>query len=559
MLPFGRRLKHAARYRHILAVLVKYGLAEAVSAVRRRRWLRRGRKPARVDEVPAEEATPARVRMALEELGPTFIKLGQLASTRPDLIPARYIVELEKLQDDVPPAPFAKIRAQIESDLGMPLGKAFRRFDPHPLAAGSVAQVHRATTKDGRRIAVKVRRPDIVEIVRIDGEILRANSQWVLGLVLPFLEPADRQRMIDEFTEAVMKEVDLGNERENILRFADSYADDPHVHVPQVHRALCTNGVLAMEYIEGIKPSNLQALDEAGLDRPTIARRGADFVLQQIFDNGFFHTDPHPGNFFVLPDNVLAPIDFGQTARLTSGDRNLLMDMVLALVDRDAKRIVHALHRRQIVADETDLDALEADAEGMLDKYANRSLGDIPFGQVLAEGFELIRTHHVRPPAQFSLMLKSLMTVESLAMELDPDFVIIDYLKPYARRLQWRRLDPKRFWRGARRAMQDAGDLAARLPTDVNAIVNKVRKGQFQLRIHHEHLEDLEETLDKSSNRISFALIMAALLVGSSLLVTRDGKIFGLVTFQTFGGAGYLVAALLGVWLMISILRSRHF
>jgi ubiquinone biosynthesis protein len=559
MLPFGRRLKHAARYRHILAVLVKYGLAEAVSAVRRRRWLRRGRRPGRVEEVPAEEATPARVRMALEELGPTFIKLGQLASTRPDLIPARYIVELEKLQDDVPPAPFAKIRAQIESDLGMPLNKAFRRFDPHPLAAGSVAQVHRATTKDGRQIAVKVRRPDIVEIVRIDGEILRANSQWVLGLVLPFLEPDDRQRMIDEFTDAVMKEVDLGNERENIVRFADSYADDPHIHVPRVHPELCTDGVLAMEYIEGIKPSNLRALDEAGLDRPTIARRGADFVLQQIFDNGFFHTDPHPGNFFVLPENVLAPIDFGQTARLTSGDRNLLMDMVLALVDRDAKRIVHALHRREIVGEDTDLDALEADAEGMLDKYANRSLGDMPFGQVLAEGFELIRTHRVRPPAQFSLMLKSLMTVESLAMELDPDFVIIDYLKPYARRLQWRRMDPKRFLRSARRAMQDAGDLAARLPTDVHAIVNKVRKGQFQLRIHHEHLEDLEETLDKSSNRISFALIMAALLVGSSLLVTRDGKIFGLVTFQTFGGAGYLVAALLGVWLVISILRSRHF
>jgi len=539
-----------------MAVLMKHGIADVGGSLsaRVRAAFHRSIKP----KAPGARALsrPERVRLAMEELGPTFIKLGQLLSTRPDLLSPEYIEQLEMLQDRVPPVAMPIIRQEVETQLGGKLEDIFGSFDQQPLAAGSIAQVHRAVTRDGRQVVVKVRRPGVVKTLRTECEVLEGLAGFIKTAFFgdDLLDP---QTMVREFTEAVMREVDLSAERRNQERVCANFADVEGIHIPAVFREYCSEGVLTMEYVGGIKPSNFAALDAGGYDRKLLARRGADFVFRQIFDVGFFHADPHPGNFFMLPGNIVAVIDFGQVARLTGGDRAVLKELALCVVDKDAVRLVRAIQRHQLLGEDTNPAELTRDAEELIDCYGNLPIADIPFCQVLTEIFELIRKHHISPPAEFTLMLKSLMTIESFAKSLDPDFETVEHLKPYAARFRLQRLDPRRLLREARGSLAELGELASRMPGDLNAILAKMRHGQIQMRIHHEHLEDLVKTLDKSSNRISFALIIAALLVGSSLLVPQQGSLFGLLHMQTLGVLGFSVAAIMGLWLLLSIMQSR--
>ncbi|NLZ07681.1 MAG: hypothetical protein GXY19_21120 [Phycisphaerae bacterium] len=554
---FRSRLQRLRRYRHIMAVLMKYGLEEVAEALRARLLVRLGEQaaPLRVKRAAVGQSRPQRVRLALEELGPTFIKFGQLLSTRPDIVPAEYVREFERLQDQVKPEPFKRIRAEIEYQLDGKLEDIFAGFDTEPLAAGSIAQVHRATTKEGDSVVIKVRRPGIVEIIHAECDILEELTA-ILKVTLFEHETVDPRQMVKEFVDAVAAETNLADERRNQLRFAANFRDDPTVHIPKVYEKYCTNGVLTMEYIDGIKPADPQLLAERGIDCRLVAQRGADFVLRQIFELGFFHTDPHPGNFFLLPDNVLAPIDFGQVARMSSQYRRLFNEIILAIVENESSRVIRCLEREEMTDERTDLNKLTGDMEQLIDTYRNLPLKNIAFGTVVTRTFDLFRKNSVRSPAQFTLMLKTLATVESFARSLDPDFNIMEAMKPYARRAMLRDLEPKRLVRQMRQVVQDAGDLVMRLPEDVNVILSKFRQGRFQVRVHHEHLENLAKTVDRSSNRMSFALITAALLVASSMLVAQQGTVLGLFRLQTMGIAGYVIAAVIGIWLLISISRS---
>jgi ubiquinone biosynthesis protein len=498
-----------------------------------------------------------RSRLALEELGPTFIKLGQLLSTRPDLIPPDYIAELEKLQDEVAPGDVGAIIRQVEKELGNSIDELFSRFDKEPLAAGSIAQVHRAQLTDGREVVLKIRRPGIERTIAAESAIL----EDLAGLIKAALfegEVIDPRKMVAEFNEAVAKEVDLSKERRNQQRFIRSFADDATIHVPYVYEKYCTRAVLTMEYIDGVRPTSSAEIIAKGLDAKLIANRGADFVLRQIFELGFFHSDPHPGNFFLLEGNVLAPLDFGQVAWLSIDDRELLNKMLLSIVDGDSRQLIGALEDADMMAADTKVHELCRDTEELLGTYRNMPLRQIPFSSVMTQMFDIIRHHHVQPPAQFTLMLKSLMTVESFALNLDPEFEIIESLKPYARRFRMRDLDPAEILRKARRTMSEAGDFAQKLPDDIRSLLGKFKKGDFEMKIHHQHLDELVKTLDKSSDRISFSVIIGALLIGSSMVVSQEGVVFGVVKLETLGFIGYIAAAVIGLWLVVSIIRGPN-
>jgi ubiquinone biosynthesis protein len=550
-LGLNRTLRHLGRGRHILAVLTKHGFAEAVASFR-------GKGPRGMAASEHRGKTrPQRFRMALEEMGPTFVKFGQLLATRPDLLSFEYVHELEQLQDRVHSVPFGRIREMIEAELAGKLEDHFSRFDHRPVAAGSIAQVHSAVTKDGDVVAVKVRRPDVVQTVRIECEILE-DLAGLIKRVLAADDTIDPVQLVGEFTEAIRKETDLANELRNLQRFERNFRDDPTVHIPRAYPKYCTAGVLTMEFIEGVKPRSRQDILDAGCDPDLVAQRSAEFVLRQVFDFGFFHTDPHPGNLMVTDGSVVAVMDFGQAVRFGSRNQVLLGELVLAIVEQDAEGLVHAFAQEDMLTEQTDVVALSGDVEELLDAYASLPLNEIPFGQMMGRTFDLIRRHRVRPPPAFSMMLKSLMTIESLSTGLDSEFRLVEQLKPYARRLRLQQLDPRRIARRAHRAAADIAEMLGEMPGYAGAILRKARSGKFRLDIEHKNLDRLVTSLDKSSDRVSFALIIAGLLISSSMLVTQEGQILGLVRLETLGVLGYCVAAVLGVWLLVSILRGPN-
>jgi ubiquinone biosynthesis protein len=563
-------VEHLHFYQRVLEVLAKYGFEEFAAAAGQHLHL--GRRALRAGGAESGSRTrPQRACQALEELGPTFVKLGQLLSTRPDLIPSEYCAEFERLQDGVAPVRWELIRPEIERELGAPVGERFREFDEKAFAAGSIAQMHRAVTREGALVAVKVRRPGIEGRIRSECEMLERLARLVAGRLGRGGPPRnsspagaaeegfDPVLIVREFARAVLKEVDLANERRNIRLFQRHFEGDASIHIPAVYDDYCTRGVLTLEYVHGVKPTNLDALRAAGLDRRVVAERGADFVLRQVFEFGFFLSDPHPGNFFVLPGNVLAPVDFGQAARIADAEKHLFAEFVYCVLDVDAPRLIRAFQRLDMLDGGESPAELARDLDELLAVYHDLPVREMPFGAMVRQTFDLFRRHRLRPPAEFTLMLKTMMTIESLAVSLDGDFQLTERLRPHAQRLAVQQAGPRRLWRRARQTLADALALVADLPAEARSILRTIRRGRVLFHVRHEHLDDLIRTLDKSSDRISFALIIAGLLIGSSFLVTQGQTVLlDLIRLQTLGVLGYLTAAVLGIGLLLSILRGRR-
>lgn len=548
-LRWARQLR---RSRVIVTVLAKYGLRDLASSLRGSR-----RRQRDLAEGRSGGTRPDRLRRAFEELGPTFIKLGQLLSVRPDLIPPTYAQALSSLQDAVAPVPFSAIEKVLARELGERWPEGFAHLDPKPVASASIAQVHRAYLPDGQEVAVKVQRPGIEQIIAADLEILEDLAHLVERR-LPAGGSYDPVGMVREFERTIRRELDFEEEGHTVERFRRAFANDPTVHIPQIYWELSRARVLTLEYIHGIKISELAQLEAAGLDRRLIARNGAELVLKQVFEHGFFHADPHPGNLLVLPGAVLAPIDFGMVGYLDEGLQEALADLLVALIRRDARGIIRVLAHLGIEEQPAQHGPLQRDLTELLVRYGGLPLEQFNLEQWLNELLWLMRTHHLRLPAELVMVGKALTLMEGIGRRLDPGFVIVEQARPYMKKLLRRRLSPfgRREdlpeWletaRESRRLLQTA-------PGDLRAILAKVREGRLKIQFEHRGLERLVTDLDKASNRLAIGLIIAALILGSSWVTQAQGGPL-LWDVPAIGLVGFSLALILALGLLWAIWRS---
>ncbi len=553
----SRTYRHINRYRQVLTVLIKYGFGGLVDRLRISQYLEVGLQLiSREPRVPVESLTIAeRVRMALEELGPTFIKLGQVLSTRPDFIPADFVEELAKLQQRVPPFPFDQVRAIVESELGHPLAELFPHFEPHSVAAASIGQVHRATRHDGEEVVVKVQRPNIRDTVEVDLEILL----HLATLAEKHIEGWRAQRpsrIVEEFSRVLERELDYQIEATQLERFARQFVDDETVYVPKVFRDMSTSHVLTMEYVPVIPVDGADALRAAGLDPHLIAQRGTELTLKQIFVHGFFHADPHPGNVFVLPNNVICLLDFGMMGRLDRQGRETFAQLIYSVAQRDSGQTVHALLQLTNHDDdfEPDVRRLEADVSEFIDLYVPTVLRDLRFGTLVRELFALLSRHRLYIPADMVTMLKAAATAEQLVSRLDPELNMVTAAAPYVRRVKLERMRPGRLWRDALESGGDLVHLLREIPGGVRDLLRQAKRGNLKIAFEHRGLEKMLDTHERISNRLSFAIVVAALIVGSSLIVlSRIPPTW--YEIPIIGLAGYLAAGALGFLLLVSILR----
>ena len=465
------------------------------------------------------------------------------------------MTELQYLQDQAPPEEFEAISRVIETDLHGRLEDFFLHFDTKPLAAGSIAQVHRATTKEGKNAAVKVRRPGIVSDITTECEILRglvgfaANILQRHGIYEPY-------RIADEFSRAIMKEVDLGNERRNQMRMRRDFVGDDTVYIPEVYPEYCCESVLTMEYIDGIKIRSRESVIQANLDPELIADRGVNFLLKQVFECHLFHTDPHPGNIFIMPGNVVCLIDFGQAARISSETREFLMSWIFALIRNEPIEFTRMLEHNDMIREDIDRRELAMDVEEIFDYYSGLSSEEIPFRELMIESMELLRKHRIITPPAFTLILKCLLLLEAFKSALDSDYNIMKTFRTYVRRYRLHEFGPRRL-KFIKYAMFDAGRLAIKFPDHVRAILKQLRKGKFSLQVNVTHLETLIRVIQISIKWLSGAIVILALLLASSSLIEAQGKAFGVLNIQSLGITGYIVSGIIGLWLLVSLLRSR--
>ncbi len=555
-LSFNRNLRTIRRYRTILGVLIKYGFGHFVEQLNIDYYLEVGKRiVTRRSEKDLHRYNQAqRLRMAMEELGPTFIKLGQLLSTRPDVLPHVYTDEFRKLQDEVPALPAEEIKQQIQLQLGRPVEEICREFNDEAIAAASIAQVHHGFLHSGEEVVFKVRRPAIARTVETDIDIMMGLAH-LIEQHIPAMAIYDPVGLVKEFRRTILREMDFTREGHTIERFAANFADDPTMHIPKVYWEHSGETVLTLEYIRGIKITEFDELLAQGFDLKELAKRGATAFLKQVLDYGVFHGDPHPGNIFVLPDHVLCLLDFGMVGRLSPELKQQLIDLLEALLQRDVERIIAQLLYSGELTDEADLKNLRRDLHEFIEDYYDILLQDLRVGKLLTDFIEILTHHRIRFPADFMLLAKSLIAMEGLGRQLDPGFNMIDYMRPYVEQLVRERFSPGSVSREMFRIAQSYTSLAKNLPRDIKEFLNRLNRNQFKIDLEHRGLEKLVTDLDRSSNRISFAVVIGSLIVGSSLIMqTEKGPLmFG---FPVLGFLGYSVAGLLGLWLAIGILRS---
>jgi ubiquinone biosynthesis protein len=552
----GRTYRHLNRYRQILTVFFKYGFGDLVDLLKIDQYIEIGLQMiSRHRRERLERMTRAeRVRLAMEELGPTYVKLGQVLSTRPDLIPVDFIHELAKLQDEVPPFPFEDVHRIISHELGDAPDAIFKHFDETPQASASIGQVHRAVLKDGDQVAVKVQRPGIKKTIEVDLEIMLHLATLMERHIeeIAFYRPV---KIVEEFAKTLEREIDYTFEASNMERVAGHFLSDMTVYIPKPYRELTTPKVLTAEFIDGIKISETQQLEAAGLDRAEITRRGAHIMLRQVFEIGFFHGDPHPGNLFVLPDNVICLLDFGMVGSVDRQTREDFVELVDAVVHRHETRTAQVLLKLTTWDEKPDMRSFEKDVADFMGRHLYRPLKEIHFGRLLQHLLELASQNRLIIPPDIFLMMKTLAAVEGVARMLDPGFDIFATAAPFIKQVKIARFHPRRLTDDFLRLSTDLLEFVQQFPAELLDITRQVRQQKFVLAVELKGLTTMLETHDQISNRVSFAIIIAGLIIGSSIIVVANipPLFYGI---SLIGIIVFIIGAVMGLWLLVAIIKK---
>lgn len=554
----GVRRSNLGRLQEIAGVLVRHGLGELV-----RRWglagaLDKAGHRLHWDHAAdlAQLSPPVQLRKALEELGPTFVKLGQILAGRADMFGPEWIAEFEKLHSQVPALPFESLRTQLREDLGGEPEQVFAWFDPEPLAAASIAQVHRARLHDGTEVVVKIRRPGIHEVIDADLRLLDRLAA-LAEAELPALAPYRLRLLLREFGRSLHRELDLASECRSAERLAKNMTVFPWVRIPRTHWAWTHERVNVQDLVEGIPGQSLDQLAAAGLDRRLLARRGAQAVLKMIVEDGFFHADPHPGNVFYLPDHGIAFIDFGMVGHLTQRRRQQLLTLLLGLVQREPQAVVDVLLDWTRDGQSVPQERLESEVEAFIDQYHGTPLAELSLGRMLVDVSAILRENRLALPPDLALLIKTFITLEGLGRGLDPAFHMTTEALPLLQQVVRARYRPRALARRTWGSLQRLMALAEQLPQDLGRLLRRARQGRMSLDIESRSLRHVGDQLDRAANRLSLALIIAALIIGSSIVMTVGGgpTLLGL---PAFGLLGFLGAGIGALWLGRAIWRSRR-
>ena len=553
----SKRYRHLRRYQQILGIILKYGFENIIAAMNIDRYIESGlglipfvKSHKKVEKLSKNQ----RIRMALEELGPTFIKMGQVLSSRPDLIPVDLLNEFTKLQDHVPPFEFEHVETIIASEFGKSHDKIFDSIEETPFASASIGQVHRAKINNNNQIAVKVQRPGIRKTIETDLEIMLHIASIMENNIeeVALFKPV---KIVEEFAKTLEKELDYSIEASNMEQMAEQFKNDKTIYIPKVYFNESSERILTMEYIKGIKADDVDAIKSAGLDKKLLTRRGADFIMKQVFEHGFFHADPHPGNIFVMEKNIICPVDFGMTGFVDQTTREVFVDLIHSIATNNFKltaRLVCELAEYDI---QPDLTRLEKDISLFVSLHLSKALKDIKTAKMVNQFLELCAIHKLRIPPDFFLMIKAFISIEGTAKKLDPDFDMISHAIPYVTAAKYRKFNPSRITREFMGIARQSYKLLQIFPTDAVEIMRLIKSGKLSFNIKIEGLDKMLNTQDQTSNRISFSIIIAALILGSAILINSKvpPMLFGV---SVIGIAGFIAAAVMGVWLLIAIIHK---
>lgn len=554
----GQNFKILRRYRTIIGVLVKYGLQDmlADSGMSFKAKMLEAVLPKAYVADLHQYTKWERIRLAVEELGTTYIKFAQILSNRPDAIPLALVAEFEKLQSHVPPFDGAIARNIVEREIRKPIAEVFSKFDEKPFASASIAQVHKAKLKDGTTVVLKVRRPDIEEIIDLDIVIMKTIARQMDER--GYMSNLDPVGIVRAFETAIHKEVDLTHEGYNLQRFATNFADSTMVYVPKYYPQYTTRRLLTMEFIDGVNPYDTEGLARIGTDPYELARNGMYALFQQIFEHGFFHADPHPGNLFALPGNKVCFIDFGMMGTVLKSDIEFFADIVYGVTSKDSKLLIWGLKNIALSQQFEGNKTFEYEVEDLIQDYHALPAEKVNMTELFNKLLELVNTYTIKMPPDYFLLSKCLVTIEGVGHRMAPNLNIIDELKPHITKTLESEYSPMAILKRLIGSARDSLALMESLPRDIRDIVGKVKKGELKVVIQHEGLDEVTHKIDLASNRITGGFIIGSILMASAILIAvRFPPLYDHISIP--GALGFILANVLGIRMLFVIFRSKKY